>query len=33
MEICVGQFWSSLGSASLEVEISFHGLQVRSDLI
>jgi hypothetical protein len=26
----VGQFWSSLGSASIEVEISFHGLQVRS---
>ena len=26
LELTLSQFWSSLGSSSLEVELSFHGL-------
>ncbi|KIY91956.1 hypothetical protein MNEG_16007 [Monoraphidium neglectum] len=28
LEVTLCQFWSSLGAASLEIEVSFHGLQV-----
>jgi len=29
LELALAQFWSSLGSAAIDVEISFHGVQVR----
>lgn len=28
LELTLSQFWSSLGSSSLEVELAFHGLGV-----
>lgn len=32
MELCVAQFWSSLGNSQLEIDVDFHGLDYPRNL-